>query len=258
MVDICDHLIFRLDWGCVDHVISNTWLRFILGSSRPELILGLSHAEFDMSGLEALFVLGIIANIFQVVDFSNKAIERARASRHNLHDIPKAFRDVQITLPLLANTLGKTKQQIEAGGLDEETCKALQPVLQDCQTRIQDLNDIFERLLPEESSSKLMRGWKAISSLGQDKKVEEIVQLIWRHIPLLTYHYVASPLITVNTAAVTTRSSPAQRQDTHFLVPIQWAEDFTGREAQLELLNSKLRHTGKHARVALVGLGGIG
>ena len=211
-----------------------------------------------MSGAEALFALGIIANIFQVVDFSNKAIERVRESGRNLHDIPKAFRDVQAMLPLLAITLGKTKQQIEAGGLDEKTCAALQPVLQDFQSGIRNLNDIFEKSLPKEGSSRLMRGWKAISSLGQDKKVEEIVQLMWKHIPLLTYHYVADPLITTSTAPVTTRSSPAQRQGAHFLVPIQWAEDFTGREAQLELLNSKLSHAGKHVRVALVGLGGIG
>ena len=211
-----------------------------------------------MAGVEALFVLGVIANIIQVVDFSNKAIERVRESRHNLHAIPKAFRDVQTTLPLLANTLGKTRQHIEAGGLDETTCKALKPVLQDCQSKINDLNDIFDKLLPMEGSSKLMRGWKAISSLGQDKKVEELVQLIWRHIPLLTYHCVAAPLSTVGTAFATNRSSLAQKKDTHFLVPIQWAEDFTGREAQIKLLNSKLCHTGKHTRVALVGLGGIG
>ena len=211
-----------------------------------------------MAGAEALFVLGIIANIVQIVDFSNKAIERVRESRQNLHDIPKAFRDVQTTLPLLANTLGKTKERIEAGGLDEETCKALKPVLQGCQSRIHDLNDIFVKLLPTEGSSKVMRGWKAISSLGQDKKVEELVRLLWRHIPLLTYHCVAAPSLTADTAFVTNRSSLAQKKDTHFLVPIQWAEDFTGREAQLKLLNSKLCHTGKHARVALVGLGGIG
>ena len=212
----------------------------------------------EMAGVEALFVLGIIANIIQVVDFSNKAIERVRESKQNLHDIPKAFRDVQTTLPLLANTLGKTKEHIKAGGLDEETCKALQPVLQDCQSRIQDLNDIFAKSLPMEGSSKVMRGWKAISSLGQDKKVEENVRLIWRHIPLLTYHCVAAPSITVDTVMAKTRSSPTQRQNTHFLVPIQWAEDFTGRQVQIKLLNSKLCHTGKHARVALVGLGGIG
>ena len=211
-----------------------------------------------MAGAEALLVLGIIANIVQVVDFSNKAIERVRETRQNLHDLPKAFRDVQTTLPLLANTLGKTKEHIEAGGLDEGTCKALQPVLQDCQARIRDLNDIFDKLLPMEGSSRVMRGWKAISSLGQDKKVEDLVRLIWRHIPLLTYHCVAGPSVTVNTAFAATRSSLAHRQHTHFLVPIQWAEDFTGREAQIKLLDSKLCHTGKHARVALVGLGGIG
>ena len=211
-----------------------------------------------MSGAEALLVLGVIANIFQIVDSSTKTIERVRESGQNLHDIPKAFRDVQVTLPLLANTLGKTKQQIEAGGLDEQTCKALQPVLQDCQSRIQDLNDIFEKLKPEEGSSKVMRRWKAVSSLRQDKKVEEIVQLIWKHIPLLTYHYVAGPSVAADVAVVETGSLLAQKQDSHFLVPIQWAEDFTGRKAQMEVLNSKLCHTDKHARIALVGLGGIG
>ena len=211
-----------------------------------------------MAGAEALFVLGIIANIVQIVDFSNKAIERVRESRQNLHGIPKAFRDVQTTLPLLANTLSKTKEHINAGGLDEGTCKVLKPVLQDCQSRIQDLNDIFDKLLPIEGTSRVMRGWKAISSLGQDKKVEELVRLIWRHIPLLTYYCVAAPLLTVDAAFATNRSSLAQKKDTHFLVPIQWAEDFTGREAQIKLLNSKLCHAGKHTRVALVGLGGIG
>ena len=211
-----------------------------------------------MTGVEALFVLGIIANICQVVDSSKKAIERVKEFGQDLHDLPKAFREVQTLLPLLANTLDKTRQQIEAGSLDGETCTALQPVLQDCQSKIQNLNDIFEKLLPKEGSSKLIRGWKAISSLGQDKKVEEIVQYIWRRIPLLTYHCVAAPLTTVKKATVTTRSSSAERHETHFLVPIQWAEDFTGREAQIQLLNSKLCDTGKHARVALVGLGGIG
>ena len=244
-----------MGWGYVGHTIGNDWL---LGFSHPEFNLGLSGAEFDMSGAEALLVLGIIANIFQVVEFSNKAIGRVKESGQDLHDIPNAFREVQITLPLLANTLGKTKQQIAAGKLDEETCKALKPVLQDCQSRVQDLNDIFKKLLPEKGSSKFMRGWKAIASLGQDKKVEEKVQLIRRHVNLLTYHHVAAPSITAITTAAPSRSSPAQRQNAYFLVPIQWAEDFTGRETQLELLNSKLYRTGKHARVALVGLGGIG
>ena len=232
--------------------------KFHLGSSHLELIHGLSRADFEMAGVEALLVLGLIANIFQVFDFTNKAIERIRESRQDLHDIPKAFRDVQIVLPLLANTLGKTKQHIEAGGLDEGTCKALMPVLQDCQSRVQHLNHIFDRLLPIKGSSKIMRSWKAISSLGQDKKFEETMRLIWRHIALLTYHHVAAPPITITTAIATDLYSPAQSQDTCFLVPIQWAEDFTGREAQIRILNSKLCHTGKHARVAIVGLGGIG
>ena len=76
-----------------------------------------------MAGAEALLVLGIIANIVQVVDLSNKLIERVTESRQNLHDIPKGFRDIQTTLPLLANTLGKIREHGKAGGLESKLAK---------------------------------------------------------------------------------------------------------------------------------------
>lgn len=52
-----------------------------------------------MSGSEALLVLGIIANIAGVVDFTGKVLGRIKDAGDNVHDIPIAFRDVQSTLP---------------------------------------------------------------------------------------------------------------------------------------------------------------
>ena len=44
----------------------------------------------------------------------------------------------------------------------------------------------------------------------------------------------------------------------HFLVPVQWSDDFTGRDEVMAYLDSRLCLEDQHSRVALVGLGGMG
>jgi len=51
---------------------------------------------------------------------------------------------------------------------------------------------------------------------------------------------------------------PTMRSKTYYMVPIQWSDDFTGREEILQVLSSKLCQTDKNSRVALEGLGGVG
>ncbi|KAI4234746.1 MAG: hypothetical protein LQ349_003598 [Xanthoria aureola] len=215
-----------------------------------------------MSGAEAIAVLGIIASTPSIIDFTSKILERIKEAGENVHNIPKAFRDVQITLPLLSHALKQTKQRINSGDLDEEACAALKPVLQDCKSGISELNDIFGKCLPKDGSSRFHRGWKAAISLRKDKKVEEISELLQKRVSFLTYHHVATPsssaMDSVSTAMAALEVKEAKRPKTYSLIPVQWAEDFTGREEQLSDLSSKLSQPGKHTRVAIVGLGGIG
>ncbi|KAL8852521.1 MAG: hypothetical protein Q9221_002645 [Calogaya cf. arnoldii] len=209
-----------------------------------------------MSGAEALIVLGIIANTAGVIDFTAKILGRIKDASDNVQNIPKAFRDVQITLPLLSHALKQTQQRIEPGFLDEAACAALKPVLQDCQSGISELNGIFDKCLPKGGSSKFHRGWMAVISLKQDKKVEETSDLLQKRVPLLTLHHVTTP---ASSATVDSVSAPAYAKSPRIysMVPVL-AEDFTGREEQMSLLSSKLSQQGKHVRVAIVGLGGIG
>ncbi|KAI4262142.1 MAG: hypothetical protein L6R42_002673 [Xanthoria sp. 1 TBL-2021] len=215
-----------------------------------------------MSGAEALIVLGIIANTAGVIDFTGKILGRIKDAGENVHNIPKAFRDVQSTLPLLANALKQTQQRIESGTLGEEACAALKPVLQDCQSSISDLNDIFDKCLPRDGSSKIHRGWKAVISLRQDKKLEEISELLQKRVSFLTYHHVTTPasnaVDSVSAGITALHFKDAKGTKTYSRIPVQWAEDFTGREEQLSDVSSKLSQTGKHNRVAVVGLGGVG
>lgn len=179
-----------------------------------------------MSGAEALIVLGIIANTAGVIDFTGKILGRIKDAGENVYNIPKAFRDVQSTLPLLANALKQTQQRIESDTLGEEACAALKPVLQDCQSSISDLNHIFDKFLPRDGSSKIHRGWKAVISLRQDKKVEEISELLQKRVPLLTYHHVMTPgsgaVDSVSAGMAALQVEDAKGPKTYSIIPVQW------------------------------------
>ncbi|KAL8893195.1 MAG: hypothetical protein Q9192_005507 [Flavoplaca navasiana] len=217
-----------------------------------------------MSGVEALAALSIIANVAAVVDLTSKIFGRIKDAGENVQNVPKAFRNVQNTLPLLSDALKRTQQRIKTEALDEEACLALKPILQDCHSDISELNGIFDKCLPRDGSSKFYRGWKAVISLKQDKKVEEISELIHKRVQLLTYHHVAAPTSsTMATDVLSTRIEAMQianekSSKIYSMIPVQWAEDFTGRQEEMSSLTSKLSQPNKHNRVAVVGLGGIG
>ena len=147
----------------------------------------------NMSGAEALFVLGLVANIAGVTDVTLKTLGRIKDARDESRGLPKAFQDVKIMLPMLKDTLSKTRGQIEQGTVSEESCKNVEPVLRDCFVKVKELELILEECLAKDNASWFEREWKALLSLRQDKKIEEISSHIWRLIPLLTYHHVASP-----------------------------------------------------------------
>jgi hypothetical protein len=75
-----------------------------------------------MSGAEALAVLGILANIVAVVDFSIKVLDRAQ-DFGDLKDIPEEFREIRQVLPLISNTLQITSSHVVSGQVEEATCK---------------------------------------------------------------------------------------------------------------------------------------
>lgn len=69
---------------------------------------------------------------------------------------------------------------------------------------------------------QITRGWKADSSMGQDKKVNEVAMLISKHTPLLTYHQVAAVATTIVDSVAVTAIVPAaaRNQKTHSMLPV--------------------------------------
>ena len=218
-----------------------------------------------MSGAEALAVVGIIANILQLVDFSSRAISRVKEYGHDAQDVPKTFRDIQTGLPLIVHTLGEIQTRVTDGQVPEKSCKALKGVLGDCEVKLTELKIIFKRVLPQDGASKGERVWKAVMSLWQDKKVEEISRALWRSLQSLTlYHVVAAPTVrdiqslVEKTSRMNLTSTPASAVLKYFTAPTLSSMNFVGRKEVMADLASRLCLPETHCRVAVVGLGGVG
>jgi N-terminal domain on NACHT_NTPase and P-loop NTPases len=212
-----------------------------------------------MSGIEALAVIGIIANIIALVDFSVKVYDRAKGFGDEVKDVPEEFREVRRILPLVANTLEKTSSHAKSGQVDEETCKVLRPVLEGCQIKIEELSAIFNNVLPAEGASKWTRGWKAVSSMGQDKKVKALASKIWDDVQALTYYHVsegatAAQLTNLTTAMATFTASVSSKK-TQFMLRYQKDEDFIGRDEVMKEIEERSKTM---KRVAIAGIGGVG
>lgn len=142
-----------------------------------------------MSGAEALAVVGIIANIIALVQLTEDIVSRVKDFSGGAEDTPKVFRDLSLILPLVANTLSRTKTRVDNGEVDEATCKAILPVVDGCRIKVTELKDILARFAPVEGTSKLAVVWKAVSSTFVERKVQRIAVAIRDYIQVLTLHH---------------------------------------------------------------------
>jgi hypothetical protein len=139
---------------------------------------------------EALAVVGIVANIAQLVDFGTRVLSRLDQYQSSLAEVPEAFRHIKSELPVLLDALQQTKAAIDAGSL--QNSGALLPAVEGCSVQIMALDDIIRKLLPTKKDSWAKRGGKALRSLSYDAKVKRIIAVIRGYIQTLTYHAAAS------------------------------------------------------------------
>jgi hypothetical protein len=144
-----------------------------------------------MSGAEGLAVISIIANVIALVDFTTDTIRRFQDFKEKQDTVPQAFHDLASRLPLISTTLGKTKARAEAGEVDEQTSKALRPVVEGCEIKLKELKRIFEKILPKGEAGKLSVFWKAWRSQSYNKTIERIANAIGHDLQALTYHHAA-------------------------------------------------------------------
>jgi len=141
---------------------------------------------------EALAVVGIVANIVQLVDFGSNVLKRLEEYQSKLGDIPESFRHIKAELPVLLDALRQTQSVIDAGSMQNESKNALLPAIEGCKVQIQLLDEAILKALPALSDSWIKRGGKALKSFRYDAKVERITAVIRGYIQTLTYHATTS------------------------------------------------------------------
>jgi hypothetical protein len=137
---------------------------------------------------EALAIVGLVSSIVQFVDFGSKIVHRLSEFHSTLEEVPKSFRDIKIELPLLVDTLERTRKQTEDGCFSRNTQEAIWSVVKGCQSQVERLNDVLEDTLPTKGDSSWRRGKKALLSIGQEKKVQQITTTFRNYVQTLTYH----------------------------------------------------------------------
>jgi G:T/U-mismatch repair DNA glycosylase len=141
---------------------------------------------------DPLTVVGIVANIVQLVDFSTKVLERLDDFQSNLREIPKAFRHIKAELPVLQDALKQTKDKIDHGVIENSTKAALLPAVQGCKVQIEALDGLLAEILPVAGDSRIKKTKKALWSITQDSKVESITRTLHGYITTLTFYHAAA------------------------------------------------------------------
>ena len=134
-----------------------------------------------MSGAEAITVLGIISSVIQIVD----GIKQVYDAASDTNGLPEAFREVAARLPIVHEILKSAKRHIHEGGTNEGSCKAAKNVVEDCQSKAQKLEKLFQNVIPVDGASRVERYISAVKALGKGNRVETLMKEMLEDLTLL-------------------------------------------------------------------------
>lgn len=140
---------------------------------------------------ETLAAVGIGANIVQLVDFGTTVLKRVAEFQSKLDSVPKSLEHLTLQLPLVLTTVKGTQRAVETGTINNEVENALLPVIHGCTRQIELLDSLISKLLPLSTDSWSKRSKKAILSLKQDSKIDEIASNLRGYIQTLTFYHTA-------------------------------------------------------------------
>lgn len=134
-----------------------------------------------MSGIgEAGLVLGIISSIITVIDATKQLWEAVEDES----GLPTNFKKSATKLPLISKLLEDAERYINDTA-DESIKSAFAPTLEDCKLQATQLQQLFEKVMPEEGDSRWDRYAKAARTIGKGGRVESLVGAILDDLQLL-------------------------------------------------------------------------
>ncbi|KAI4086953.1 MAG: hypothetical protein L6R37_008370, partial [Teloschistes peruensis] len=219
-------------------------------------ILGI-HVSIQVAYMaEVAAAVGLVASIASLIDLSAKIISRIRDFTSKSSDVPETFRALSTRLPLLTATLHQIQSQAEAGHLPEDVSKALNAVVDHTSEQISTVQISLSKILPSDGASKLERALRALKSLAKEDRIQQASEKIYRNNDALVL-YQTTRHVEACGRILETLSKPTQEFKPRpcSTVPFRRDDDFVYRNTLDEI---HARCTQPAARVALVGLGGVG
>ena len=233
---------------------------------------------------ETFAVIGLASALLHLLDFGGKVIKRLRVLEDQTTEGAACFRGVRTRFPLMLDLVKKIMLQMEAGLVSEKSKAVMYPVVQNCISQAQELDNLINKSLPQPSDNTWARGKKAIYSVLSESEIERVDAELKSSFELLiqagTFQRVNSAKCSnpVTFAPSFTLSPTFQialpQQQSHstqlpweeperqtsttqsiFMVPYARDANFLGRQNVLGLICEKFERN--HA-VTLFGLGGIG
>ena len=133
-----------------------------------------------MSGAEFIAVAGVISSIIAIVDGIKQVVE----ATDEAEGLPKAFRQASRKLPIISDILEAAKHNFEADNVSSVE-KSVTLVVNSCQEKWNMLNNLFEKVIPEDEALRIERYYMAVKTLGKGGKVESLMKGMLEDILLL-------------------------------------------------------------------------
>lgn len=203
-----------------------------------------------MSGAEAIIALGLVSSIITCIDMSRLVADRLGYYLSRTKQPPQIFRTLHDQLPLLIQTFEEIKAACEKEEISVERQKYLLKTVQGSIRLTQLLEANLEECLPLPDDSFLVKGKKAIKSIGAEKNITEIQRTLETYKSTLTLYF--SHLTVVTSSG---QNLPAEAAESKFYeVPAIRVSQFIGRQYLLDRIY-KFFNEGA-VIVVLVGMGG--
>jgi hypothetical protein len=132
-----------------------------------------------MSGAEAGFVVGLISGVISIIEATKTVYDAANDAKGQ----PEAFRRVAARLPLIIEILYSAEERAQA--LDETAQEALEPILESCKVKAENLMKTFQKVIRKDDDKWHDRYRKAVGTLGKRNKVEYLMEEILMDIQVL-------------------------------------------------------------------------
>jgi len=138
-----------------------------------------------MSGVgEASLVLGVISSIITVVDATKQIYEAVEDEL----GLPTNFKKSATKLPLISKLLEDAERYVN-NAADHSIKAAFIPTLEDCKVQATQLQELFEKFMPEKGDSRWDRYVKAARAIGKGGRVESLVGGILGGLQLLATRF---------------------------------------------------------------------